>query len=255
MIASLRPAGGVLATRNRPGRLLLIAFLLSFVGLTACASSDSVAPLTISQPLPDQESLTYILLDHQNSKIASAQFGIQRQGDALVLTQLYTDLSGHTDNTTVTADAATLAPRSARHTIDTGATQTALVVTYIGGKLSAAASTGGKQRRHEAKLLAGSYDDRESPFLLRTLPFTAEFTARFGSVIVDPTTATISRALATARVLGTTTVKLGDKNFKAWEVQLSAAGRTNTAWFDSGPGRRLLRYTFGGETTIELANP
>ena len=254
MIASLRPVG-VRFTGSRLNCLLLLMFVLSLAALSACASSDSVAPLTISQPLPDQESLTYTLLDRQNSKIASAQFGIQRQGDALVLTQLYTDLSGHTDNTTVTVDAATLAPRSAQHAIDSATTQTALVVTYIGGKLSAVASAGGKQRRHEAKLLAGSYDDRESPFLLRTLPFSAEFTARFGSVIVDPTTATISRALATARVLGTTTMKLGDKSFKAWEVQLSAAGRTNTAWFDSGPGRRLLRYTFGGETTIELANP
>lgn len=238
--------------RTRP---LPAALLLLLCALTACAATDTVAAITISQALPDQEALTYTLLDRHNTKIASAQFAIQRQGDGVVLTQQYTDLSGHTDNTTVTADAATLAPRSAQHTIDTGATQSALVVTYAGGKVSAVATSGGKQRRHEAKLATGSYDDRESPFLLRTLQFSAGYSARFGSVIVDPATATISRALATARVLGTTTVKLGDKSFKAWEVQLSAAGRTNTAWFESDPGRRLLRYTFGGETTIELANP
>ncbi|HEY7296191.1 MAG TPA: hypothetical protein VH916_14190, partial [Dehalococcoidia bacterium] len=97
-----------------------------------------------------------------------------------------------------------------------------------------------------------TYDDQESFFLLRTLPFTPGYTTQFAIVVTDATRGTISRALATAHVVGMTTAKVGDQNPAAWEVQLSAAGATNTAWFDTGPQRTLLRYDNSGQTRIEL---
>jgi len=56
-------------------------------------------------------------------------------------------------------------------------------------------------------------------------------------------------------VNGTTNISVGGKSFKAWEVQLTVAGATSTAWYEEGPDRRMLRYANSRQTAIELANP
>jgi uncharacterized cupredoxin-like copper-binding protein len=231
--------------------LLIVAALLA-----GCASSGEAQPVQIAQPLPDQESLTYNLLDRDGHQLGNAAISIQRQGAALVLGQRYTDLSGHTDSLSATVDATTLLPQSAQRTINSADVQATLNVQYSNGQVTADVSYNGKQHHASEKLTANSsYDDQESFFLLRTLPFTPGFSTQFVLVVTDAKSGTISRALATAHVVGKTTAKVGNQNPPAWEVQLSAAGATNTAYFDTGPERRLLRYGNAGQTRIELQNP
>lgn len=231
--------------------LLLVAALLA-----GCASSGEAQPVRIAQPLPDQESLSYTLFDRNGHQLGNAVVSIQRQGAALVLGQRYTDLSGHTDTLSATVDAATMLPQSAQRTIASADVQATLNVQYDSGQVAADVTYNGKPHHAGEKITTTStYDDQESFFLLRTLPFTAGFSTQFVLVVTDAKSGTISRALATAHVVGKTTAKVGDQNPPAWEVQLSAAGATNTAYFDTGPARRLLRYDNAGQTRIELQNP
>ncbi len=234
----------------------LLAALLSVAFAAACASSDEARPVRIAQPLPDQETLQYTLLDRNGQQIGGATLSIQQQGATLTLGQQYTDLSGHTDTLSTTVDAATLLPVAAQRTIDSGDVQSTLKVQYSSGQVTAAVTSGGTTHNASETITTNStYDDQESFFLLRTLPFTPGYTTQFVLVVTDATHGTISRALATAHVVGMTTAKVGNRNPAAWEVQLTAAGATNTAWFDTSPARRLLRYDNSGQTRIELKNP
>lgn len=231
--------------------LLLVAALLA-----GCASSGEAQPVRIAQPLPDQESLSYNLLDRDGHQLGNAVISIQRRGSALVLGQRYTDTSGHTDALSATVDATSMLPQSAQRTIASADVQATLNVLYGDGQVTADVTYNGKPHHASEKITSNStYDDQESFFLLRTLPFTPGFSTQFVLVVTDAKSGTISRALATAHVVGKTTAKVGNQNPQAWEVQLSAAGATNTAYFDTGPDRRLLRYDNAGQTRIELQTP
>lgn len=219
----------------------------------ACGSAAATQVLTIKQRLPDQESLAYNLVDDKGTKIGSATVSIQRDGDSLVLRQNYTDLQQHTDSRSVTVEPATLKPQRSHRELRDANTQATVDVTYAAGTASAVANDG-HGHRHQATVTAGSYDDQEVFFLMRTLEFTLGYTAQFGDVVVA-NDGTINRATASVRVNGTTNITVGGKSFKAWEVQLTAAGATSTAWYDTSPGRRLLRYANARRTAIELANP
>jgi hypothetical protein len=234
--------------------LLLCAALLAAALLSACAQPGAAEVVPIKQPLPAQESLHYRLLDPNGRQMGSALVSIRSENGALVLSQNYTDDQNHTDAGSVTVDPASMRPQSAHRDVNTADVHSTLDVTYRGDSVTAVAhdAATGKEQRHLAKITASSYDDQESFFLLRTLDFTAGYSVRFGVVVVDVTTGTISRALGTARVLGTTDIQLNGATHHAWEVQLSGAGVTNTAWYDSDAARTLLRYTSGRGSTIEL---
>ncbi|HEY7295572.1 MAG TPA: hypothetical protein VH916_11045, partial [Dehalococcoidia bacterium] len=75
--------------RRLPRRLLPALLIALFAA--GCASTGRAQPLQIAQPLPDQESLQYNLLDRGGQQIGNATISIQRQGDTLVLGQQYTD--------------------------------------------------------------------------------------------------------------------------------------------------------------------
>ncbi len=223
-------------------------------GGAACASLPAEAPIAVAQPLPDNESLTYNLLDNKGNKIGTATISIQRNGDALALTQNYTDLQGHTDNGTVTVDAATLRPRSVQHEIQTADLNTTLQETYSSNTVTAVAHDG-STHQHSATITNASYDDLESFFLMRVVDFTTGKQYHFDLVVADAAQATISRAASTIQVQGTTPITLGGRSIRCWQVQLSGAGASNTAWFEDAPGRRLLRYNNSRGTVLELANP
>ncbi|MHB8575785.1 MAG: DUF3108 domain-containing protein [Dehalococcoidia bacterium] len=242
-----------------PARLLrcleAAALGLAGLGLVACASPGTAQVVRISKPLPPQEALNYDLLDTNGHQLGSAVVSLRQAGDALVLSQNYTDLQQHTDSGAVTVSAATMAPRSAHRELNTGSVRSTLDVTYSSGKVTSMV-TDGKDVRHTAAVTSSSYDDQESFFLLRTLDFTPGASVRFGIVVVDAAKGTISRALGAARVEGMTKITMHGRQFSAWQVQLTGAGTTNTAWYDAGdPNRRMLRYINGRQTQLELANP
>ncbi|HZQ37663.1 MAG TPA: hypothetical protein VFD32_17150, partial [Dehalococcoidia bacterium] len=215
----------------RSGRSLLPLLIVAAL-LAACASSGEAKPVQIAQPLPDQESLSYDLLDRDGHQLGSAAVSIQRQGTALVLGQRYTDLSGHTDSLSATVDATTLLPQSAQRTINSADVQATLNLQYGNGQVTANVSYNGKQHHASEKLTSNSsYDDQESFFLMRTVDFVPGNVSHIALVVFDVAKGTISRAAASIRVQGATTLALGGKNFNAWQVQLSGAGSVNTAWF------------------------
>lgn len=232
----------------------LVALLLFMLVAAACASTPPPQALKISSPLPDHEALRYTLLDLQDHSIGDAMVSIERVGNNLVLTQEYHDLNQHTDVSSVTVNAGTMKPLHAERRVNAAPVNSTLQVTYQNGEVAAVANDGHEHKR-TAKIAVDSYDDQESFFLLRTLDFSPGNVVHFSVVVEDAAKATISRALATARVVGISNISVGGKSFAAWQVQLSGAGAANTAWFDSGTGRRLLRYVNSGETSIELQNP
>jgi hypothetical protein len=229
-----------------------MCFVIASVALAACVSPGAAKPVRIVRPLPAVESNNYDRLDDQNHSAGSAVISIRQDSDALVLGQSYTDPQQHTDDGSVTVDAASMQPRSAYRQIDTGSVRAMLDVKYANGTVSAVANDG-QEHRHQAKVTTATYDDQESFFLLRTLDFSPGTTEQFAVSVVDAAKGTISRVLATARVVGTTKINLKGQQYSAWEVQLTGAGATSTAWYDaSDPGRRLLRYTSARRTTLEL---
>lgn len=234
-----------------PALLLTVALSFAAVLLSACAQAGTAEIVPIKQPLPAQESLNYRLLDPDGNQIGTALVSIRSENGALVLEQRYTDQQQHTDDGAVTVDPASMQPRSAHRVLRTADVSATLDVTYGGGAVTAVANDG-QEHRQRATVAASAYDDLESFFLLRTLEFTPGYTVQFGIVVIDAAKGTISRALGTAHVLGTTDIQVGGASYHTWEVQLTGAGATNTAWFDSGPERRLIRYTSGRKTTIEL---
>lgn len=240
----------------RPGRRCLLLGALALLPLAAaCASSGSPAAVQIAQPLPGQESLTYNLLDSQSNTIGAATVSIATQGNSLVLRQLYSQSNGQTDDGSVTVNATSMLPQAVTRTVATSSIHGTLNVAYGGDRVTATANDG-SEHKHSAKIdPKTTYDDEEAFFLLRTLKFAPGYTVHYGIVVSDVRQATISQALGTARVLGETNIKVQGKAFRAWEVQLSGAGATNTAWIDSDSGRHLLRYVNSGNTSIELASP
>src|SRR5579883_295252 len=109
------------------------------MALVACSSVAKTAPLQVAQPLPDNETLTYSLLDSQNRPLGTAEVAISRQGGSLVLGQRYTDQQGHTDDGRVTVDAATLRPQSATRQIQTADVHATEQTTYQGNTVSTVA--------------------------------------------------------------------------------------------------------------------
>lgn len=236
----------------RRGFLLLSAALPL---AAACGSNPSPQIIPIAQALPDSESLDYNLLDTDESKIGGATISIQRQGSSIMLRQLYTQQDGSTDNSVVTADAATLRPQSSLRTISSPTLNTSVNVTYSDGEVSAVATDAGQQHKQAQKLSVPAYDDAESFFLMRTAPFQNGYTVHYADVAADAKSAHITRVLAEIRVVGQVQVSVQGKSFTAWEVQFGAAGANATAWFENTSARRLLRYTTPATTSIELANP
>jgi hypothetical protein len=218
---------------------------------TACAATPRSGPLEIRQPLPDDETLSYSLLDSDNKPIGSATVAVKRTGDALVLTQNYMDLQQHLDAASVTVDAVSMKPRSAMHQIDNPPLHTTLFESYSGTTVTATANDG-SEHRHTASITAASYDNLESFFLMRVVNFSAGDEHNLDLVVVDAAKGTISRAAGTIRVQGTTAITVAGKSFKTWQVQLTGAGATNTAWFEDAPGRRMLRYNNSRGTILEL---
>lgn len=244
-----------MTTCFRSRRRWLLAVVVALPLLAACGSAGSPQAAPIAQPLPAQESLAYNLLDTNNSTIGTATVSIATQGSNLVLRQLYTQDGNQTDDGSVTVDAATMRPQSATRVVNTTDIKSTLNVAYSGSTVTAVVHDDSEHKHSETIDPKTTYDDREAFFLLRTLKFEPGYTVRYGIVASDLTQATISRALGTARVVGQTNIRVGGKLFHAWEVQLTAAGATNVAWFDSDPTRRLLRYANSRSTSIELANP
>lgn len=235
-------------TRNLLPTLLLPLLLLG------CSSAAKTAPLQISQPLPDSETLSYSLLDSQDKPLGTAEVTINRQGGSLVLAQRYTDQQGHTDDGRVTVDAATLRPQSATREIQTADVHATEQTTYQGNTVSTVANDG-TEHRHSATITNATYDDQESFFLMRAVNFSAGDVTNIALVVVDTAKGTISRAAASIRVQGKTTISVGGKSFDVWQVQLAGAGTSNTAWFEVAPGRRMLRYSNSRGTVLELMNP
>ncbi len=233
--------------------LTILAVFTSILFCIACDAGAVALPITIRQPLPAKESLSYSLLDSDGAKIGTAIISIQRQGDSLVLGQDYTDLQQHTDSGSVTVNGTTMAPLQAHREIHTATANSVLDVTYSGTTVSTIA-TGNSVQRHEAKVTTATYDDAEIFFLMRTLEFTQGYTAHFNLVVVDTSRGTISRATASVRVNGTETITVAGKSYKAWQVALSGAGANSTAWYDTAPDRKLLRYNNSRQTSIELAD-
>ncbi len=236
-----------------PAFLAIVIVLVAFAGV-ACESSSATAPIQIRQPLPDEESLAYNLVDSSHARIGSAMLAIQRNGDSLVLSQSYSDLNNHTDNGSVTVDRSLLTPQKANREIHTASVNSRVDVTYTANAVSTVANDG-SEHRNQANITPATYDDQEDVFLMRTLEFTQGTTAHFNLVVVDASKGTISRAAAGVRVNGTQTITLGGKSIKAWQIELTGAGATSTAWYDTTAQRRLLRYDNPRGTSIELANP
>jgi hypothetical protein len=237
------------AVRGVP--LLLLLLVLG----TACASTAQTAPLSIKQPLPNDETLPYTLSDTNGNHLADATISIQQTAAGLVLSQSYVDPQQHKDEGSVTAVPATLLPLSSSHVISTESVHSMLQATYSGKTVTALADDGQQQHRHTALITDATYDDQESFFLMRTVDFVPGNESHIALVVFDVAKATISRASATIRVQGLTTLSLGGRNFKAWEVRLGAAGAVNTAWFEDAPARRMLRYDNSRGTVLELTNP
>jgi hypothetical protein len=223
--------------------------------LVACGSSPAPQAVPIAQPLPDSESLDYTLLDTNEQKIGGATLSIQRQGNNLVLRQLYTQQDGSTDNVSVTVDAATLRPQSSMRTITAPSLTTSVAVTYSANSVSAVATSGSQQHKQSQKLSVPAYDDGESFFLMRAVQFTSGYSVHYADVASDAKSAHITRVLAEIKVAGQVQVSVQGKSLPAWEVQFSAAGASATGWFENAPARRLLRYANPATTSIELANP
>ncbi len=244
----------------RPGRrwriaLLGIACTTLAIAASGCANGDSIKTQDIVTSIPwsAPESHTYEL--KVNNKVqGQSTLSIANDGDAVVLTQHALDDQGNSDDSVVRADATTLKPISATHTVtdstekrvaeanyedtdkDCSAKRVVLIKQSTFKPPDAAASD--SSRSNPLCVPEHSYDNDSSLFIWRTIKFEKDYIATYTTVFSNRR----DTQRVTLRVATQEKMQTPAGEFDAWRVELTADQVSQTAWFATSDDHKLIAY-------------
>ncbi len=244
----------------RAGRLRRIAVIaaasLILLAASACASRDGCnecSDVVTNIPWAAQESHTYELRVNNDLR-GSTTLAVETDAGVTTLTQKAIDDKGNSDDTLVVADAATLKPQGATHTVADDKQKRVADATYEDVDKDCSSkrvvritqntfeppdeSTPDSSRSNPLCVPDHSFDNDESLFLWRTIRFEKGYTATYHAIFSNRR----DQQIVTVRVREQNKVKTPAGEFDAWIVDITADQASQTAWFATTDDHRLLAY-------------
>ena len=235
--------------------LLVPACMLLTVAASGCANSTSIKTEDIVSSIPwsAPESHTYEL--KVNNKVqGQTTLSIANEGDAVVLTQHAIDDQGNSDDSVVRADATTLKPNSATHTVTDSTVKRIADATYEDTDKDCAgkrvvlikqstfkppdAATSDSSRSSPLCVPEHSYDNDSSLFIWRTIKFEKEYTVTYTTVFSNRR----DTQKVTLRVAKQEKMQTPAGEFDTWRVELTADQVSQIAWFATTDDHKLIAY-------------
>jgi hypothetical protein len=217
----------------------LFALLISLL-LIGCAPSSqvNVEPLRLAPPWGNGDEARYTLFE-EGKEIGQGTLRVTSDGANVRLEQDFRGTHG-ADKSLVVANGTTLVPQRSERTI-TGPSPVKIQTSYHEGVVTISTDSEGKNRTRDLRLPENSFDNEQSLFLWRSLPFADEYRTRYTSVI----TFDGSRIAVVVRVVRKETVDTPAGNIEAWRVSIDAGRSNQTAWYSTDQRHYLVRYDNG----------
>ena len=216
--------------------------LAALVLAGACAQAE---PLVIQDivstiPWPDQERAEYILLDRDTGEERGSGLLSVTRKDGQFELQLRFESEGDSDESVVLVDAITLKPTSVRR--EFRSEDEVIVVTGEydpeEGIVRITEIRDDNEREIPLRLEEPYYNNDESLFLWRTIPFEEGYKASYNTVLVNRAGLT----LITVEVVGKEEVTVPAGAFQAWRVEIRIGDVRQVAWYADTPEHLLVRY-------------
>ena len=222
--------------------LLTSTLLTALVLAGACAQAEPlvVQDIVSTIPWPDQERAEYILLDRDSGdEEGSGVLSVTRKDGQFEL-QLRFESEGDSDESVVLVDAITLKPASVRREFRSEDEVIVITGDYDpeAGIVQIIEIRDGNEREIPLRLEEPYYNNDESLFLWRTIPFEEGYKASYNTVLVNRAGLT----LITVEVVGKEEVTVPAGVFQAWRVEIRIGDVRQVAWYADTPEHLLLQY-------------
>jgi hypothetical protein len=222
--------------------LLTSTLLTALVLAGACAQAE---PLVIQDivstiPWPDRERAEYILLDRDSGdEEGRGVLSVTRKDNQFEL-QLRFESEGDSDESVVLVDAITLKPTSVRRELRREDEVIVMTGDYDPeeGIVQIIEIRDGNEREIPLRLEEPYYNNDESLFLWRTIPFEEGYKASYNAVLVNRGALT----LITVEVAGKEEVTVPAGVFQAWRVEIRIGDVRQVAWYADTPEHLLVQY-------------
>lgn len=223
-------------------RLALLgpALLAALALAVACVEEPVETEDIVSAiPWPDQERAEYVLLDRESlEERGRGVLAVARQGGRFEL-RLRFENEEASDESVVLVDAATLRPLSVRREFRGEETRVIEGEYDVEeGIVQITETSDGDERRVPLRLKEHYYDNESSLFLWRTVAFSEGYEASYYAALTNQNT----QQVVTLEVVGTEEVTVPAGTFRAWRVEIRAAGVKQVAWYADTPERPLVQY-------------
>lgn len=238
---------------QRSGRIVFLPFLLLL--LVACQGSVTTQVVPIAYQLPPHERSTYQMVSDTGANLGQVGLSTDLTGSQLHLQIHIQAANGSVNDTVSVVDPRGLEPEQVNRSVSVSHQRYSVQSIYAGGKLTTTLRHGTIARTHHQTEPETAYDDQESLFLWRTLNFQPGYQVRYIDVVVNPETGGINSPVATAEVARKENVTTPFGSYEAWRVEFRAGGFVNTAWYEDGPQRRLVRYSIPAQHLSYFLEP
>ena len=221
--------------------IFLAMFVLAAACLgerTACAQEEEIVSVI---PWSDGERAEYVLLDREDGQeCGRGTLSVVGQDGQFALSLSF-ESEGNTDEAVVLVDAETLKPVTVRRERFIDGERALIEGEYdaVEEVLTIVEFSEDDEERIVPLRLEENYFDNESSlFLWRTIPFSEGYHASYRTVLASQNTQHDVNLI----VIGIEQVTVPAGTFDAWRVEISAAGRSQIAWFADTPERELVQY-------------
>ncbi|MDY6918567.1 MAG: DUF3108 domain-containing protein [Chloroflexota bacterium] len=233
---------------------LLPLGLLAALCLTALVSCGGTPPaLTVAGvPWPDDEVTQYRVEDVDGNAMGTANMTVHRDGETYLLEQSYIVADQQViQNISVRVNADDLKPLAGTQTIETADSAIEIASIYYDNTLSVVAIVNGEQQSATFDIPADTYDNDESLFLLRTIPFEVGYTASYTNAV--PSAGMFPKA--TLSVVAEEQVNAPAGAFDCYKLKLSATGATIYIWYAVDPPHYLVKYDNSATVLLLTEHP
>ncbi|MEX2158583.1 MAG: hypothetical protein WEB04_04195 [Dehalococcoidia bacterium] len=232
--------------------LLLAVSLVASLLLAGCYQDEEIITRDIVEtiPWPDHEEADYAVYDRDDKDLEELlQHGtliVDRTGDQYEFQINFEGAAGAevqgTDETSVLVDAMTLKPdfvRRERH-LDDEDTVVEGTYDHETDVLVIKFTEGGEERTLPIRLdRENYYDNDESLFIWRTIPFAENYKANYDTVL--PNVRSIQGV--TIEVTAREEITVPGGTFDTWRLEIGGEkGLHQAAWFATSPDHRLVKY-------------
>ncbi len=191
--------------------------------------------------------LTYVLVNEDGDKLATAVLAIESSGGRTTLFQSFTSDST-SDATAVVVDSASLKPISAlRKIVEPDGDEERIEVEYTE---DAVLIRQGEDKQSGLSVGEHSYDNDMTLFLWRTLPFAEGYEGSYTTIITNRRDSQKVNLLVTGKE--TITVPAG--TFDAWRLEITTTNARQIAWYADTQERQLVRYDNDRDVIFELTS-